>query len=123
MIDRLPDHESGLRRLIADSTGGEYRAVRSLDEARAQPDGFVVLEGDDGGQIYAVFPAGAVERSAEALEQLLHDLDEIAWPGNAPNSARVFYERHRAGSPIPGGMGGGNAAPGGWIHDEFKRVA
>jgi hypothetical protein len=53
-----------MRRLVADSQGVEHRALRSLDEARVQTDGFVVLEGDDGGQIYAVFPAAAVECSA-----------------------------------------------------------
>jgi hypothetical protein len=107
--------------MIADSANAVYRAYPSLDQARADPNAAVVLEGDDGGQIYAVFPAGRVDISAASLQQLLRDLDAIAWPGQ-PDMARVVYERLPVGSGVAGGMGGGLVATDGWIHPEFVRL-
>jgi hypothetical protein len=78
----------------------------------------VILEGDDGGQIYAVFPASGVRASESALNQLLIDLDSIAWP-DQPDMARITYERRPIGAGVSGGMGGGLVQPGGWIHKEF----
>jgi hypothetical protein len=112
----LPDHESGVRRLVADAVGDDYVAFNSLADARRHPDGIVVLEGDDGGQIYAVVMASEVVCEQATLDVLLQDLDAIAWPGNDPNSARVFYERRRLGDGVAGGMGGGVVVRGGWVH-------
>ena len=120
MSERLPEHESGLRRLMADASEDAYIAFKSLAEAQAHPDGVVVLEGDDGGQIFAIFPAAQVRCSVAALERLLRDLDHIAWPGNDTNASRVFYECRRFGAAIAGGMGGGTVTPEGWIHKEFR---
>lgn len=52
----------------------------SLADARDVPDGVVILEGDYGGQIYVVAPAARVACSEGALQLLLRDLDDIAWP-------------------------------------------
>ena len=120
VVGPLDPDESGLRRLIADTHGTSYQALPSLAAARLHDDGVVVLEGDDGGQVYAVFPARAVECDVEALDHLLRDLDTIAWPGNDPDMARVFYERHPLGARIAGGMGGGVVDARGWVHQEFR---
>jgi hypothetical protein len=96
-----------------------YRALTSLDEAQSYSDGVVILEGDDGGQVYVVSPAAMVRCSDEALEDLLRDLDKIAWPHNPPDMARVFFERHEVGEPIWGGMGGATVIADIWIHPEF----
>ena len=120
VVDRLQPDESGLRRLIADALGASYQALASLTEAKLHEDGVVVLEGDDGGQVYAVFPARAVQCDAEALDHLLRDLDAIAWPQNDRDSARVFYERHPPGARIAGGIGGGVVDVRGWVHQEFR---
>lgn len=120
VVDRLHPDESGLRRLIADAHGTRYQALTSLTEAKVHEDGVVVLEGDDGGQVYAVFPARAVKCDAEALDHLLRDLDAIAWPGNDRDMARVFYERQPLGARIAGGMGGGVVDVHGWVHQEFR---
>jgi hypothetical protein len=120
VVDRLHPDESGLRRLIADAHGASYHALASLTEAKLHADGVVVLEGDDGGQVYAVFPARAVQCDTETLDHLLRDLDAIAWPGNDRDSARVFYERHPPGARIAGGMGGGVVDARGWVHQEFR---
>ena len=119
-IEVLPDHESGIRRMVSDSKGIAYQAVHSLDEAKSFADGLVVFEGDDGGQIYVVCPASLVLCSAETLNTLLRDLDAIAWPGNDANSARVFYERLPVGAPVFGGKGGAIVSNEIWIHHEFE---
>jgi hypothetical protein len=110
------DHASPLRDLMAEATGGSYRAFGSLQEAQSDPDGAVILEGDDGGQLYLAFPARAVNCTEESLSLLLLDLDEICWPGNDADMARVIYERRPVGQGVAGGMGGGVVSPGGWIH-------
>jgi hypothetical protein len=117
----LPEHESPLRRMMADAAGRPYIAFRNLSEAHADPDGVVILEGDDGGQIYVVFPASAVRAPEPALNQLLIDLDSIAWPGQ-PDMARITFEHRPVGAGISGGMGGGVVEPKGWIHQEFVRL-
>ena len=119
---KIPDHESPVRRITSDQRGQPYHALHSLQEARSHPDGIVVLEGDSGGQIYVVCPASLVKCTEERLQQLLRDLDAIAWPGEPPESARVYYERHPVGSGITGGMGGGEVTSDVWVQDEFVKL-
>jgi len=71
----IPDHESALRRMVADGRGMSYQAFRSLGEAQRTADGAVVLEGDWGGTIYATCPARLIRCDEGALGQLLRDLD------------------------------------------------
>jgi hypothetical protein len=116
--DPLPDHESGLRRMMADAAGIPYVALKSLEEARPAPDAVVIFEGDDGGQIYAVVRAADVRCGEETLKTLLYDLDAHAWKD--PASARLFYERRPLGATIPGGMGGGRVVEGTWVHADLR---
>lgn len=117
--DALPDKERPLGRFMADAHGVAFRPLASLAEAKAADDGVVILQGDDGGQVYLVCPASLVRCAEATLEQLLIDLDELAWPGNDPNMRRVYYERLATGSGVPGGMGGGRVAAEPWIHGDF----
>ena len=110
----LPDHESGVRRMAADAAGASYRAFRTLADAQADPDGVVVFEGDDGGQIYVVCPARAVRCSEDTLRALLKEIDDLEW--RDAEGARVFFEALAEGAPVPGGMGGGRVTRGLWIH-------
>lgn len=114
----LPSHESGLRRLMAEATGASYQALKSLAEAQAAPDGVVILEGDDGGQVYLTVPARLVRCSEQTLATLLADLDARAW--RDLESARVFYERRAIGAGVGGGMGGGRVIDGVWVHPELR---
>jgi hypothetical protein len=93
-----------------------------MADAKRFDDGVVILQGDDGGQIYLVAHAIEVKCSPETLEQLLIDLDEIAWPGNDKNARGIFYERRQIGSPIAGGMGGGVVSEKPWIHKQFSAL-
>ncbi len=107
-------------RMVADATGRSYQALRSLADAQAVPDGIVVLEGDYGGQIYVVAPAGEVRCSEEVLGQLLADVDGGAW--DDAEGARVYYERHSPGAGISGGMGGGAVTGAIWVHPELSAL-
>jgi hypothetical protein len=117
------EHRSPLRDLLAEVHGEEYRSFASLAEAKAHNDGTVVLEGDDGGQIYLVVRAGAVNCSEDVLARLLHDIDAREWPGNDANSARVCYELRRVGTAVPGGMGGGSVSEELWLHPRLRDLA
>ena len=120
MTDEIPEHESPVRRMMADAHGGTYVAYESLDEARRDPDGALVMEGDYGGQIYLGCPLRVVGASEAALRTLLLDLDRIAWKD--PEGAAIRYERAPAGTGVAGGMGGGAVTPDIWIHDEFVEL-
>jgi len=113
----LQPHESAVRSMVYSAHGIPYQPLHTLEEAKTYPDGIVVMEGDDGGQIYLVCPAFLVTCSQESLEQLLRDLDAMKW--NDLSMARVFYERQPVGTGIAGGMGGGRVTGDLWVHDQF----
>ena len=117
-ISRLPDFESGVRRMVADSDGRQYRAYTSLVEAQDDPEGVVVLEGDDGGQIYVVALARHVKCSESELRRLLLDVDGFCWKD--PDSAKVFYETLALNSVVSEGMGGGRVTERVWVHAELE---
>jgi hypothetical protein len=120
-IPVLPDHESGVRRMVADAAGGSYRAFRTLADAQADADGAVVFEGDYGGQIYLVCPARVVRCSEDALRALLQEIDELEW--RDPEGARVFFEALPQRAPVPGGTGGGRVTGGLWVHERLREHA
>ena len=115
----LATHESGLRSLIARSKGEAYQAHPSLSEAQADPDGVVVFEGDDGGQIYAVARAAFVTCSESRLRVLLSELDALSWAD--PDSARLCFESLPIGSGVAGGMGGGIVTADLWVHPKLQQ--
>lgn len=112
------DHESGPRRLVADSRHSEYEALASLSEAKNYSDAVVILEGDHGGQIYVVAPIAFVKCSETTLERLVADIDALEWAD--PDGARILYERRRIGTGIPGGMGGASVYGGVWVHERLS---
>ncbi|MGI8563649.1 MAG: hypothetical protein ACR2MZ_08875 [Candidatus Dormibacter sp.] len=112
---RLEPHESGVRSLVH---GDGYLSYRSLAEAPADPDGIVVLEGDDGGQIYLKVPARDVRCSEERLDGLLREIDAAQWKD--PSMAHVYHERRPLDGVVSGGMGGGEANGRLWIHGRLR---
>ena len=78
-MDVIPDHESVVRRMVAEAHGDRYEAIKSLDEAKATADAAVVMEGDYGGSIYLTCPARLVHCDEPTLRQLLRDLDKHDW--------------------------------------------
>jgi hypothetical protein len=114
----IPEHESPVRRMVADAHGGEYKAIESLDEARAMTDAAIVMEGDYGGSIYLTCPAGLVGCDEPTLRQLLHDLDGYDW--NDPEGVGFYYEVAPVGSGVAGGTGGGVVTDGVWLHPDLE---
>ena len=118
--DNLPDHESSVRSMKADAEGKSYVPFKSLADAKTHKDAVVILEGDDGGQIYVVCPASKVKCSEETLRQLLSDLDAKKW--DSLDMAHIYYERRQPGEGVAGGMGGAVAGIEIWIHQEFQKL-
>ncbi len=115
-------HESLHRKLLAAAYGERYEALPSLEEARRTDDAVVILDGDGASQIYVVCPAARVACPPDALTRLLLDLDQLAWCGRNPASARVYYERRRVGDVIYGGTGGARVTAEIWVHTQFERI-
>jgi len=116
----IPNHESAVRKLVSEAHGLAYEPLQNLNEARSYLDGIAILQGDDGGQIYIVCPVALIKCSESTLQQLLTDLDALAWPGNDPDSAKIYYERKSSDTNVIGGMGGAKVIENIWIHQEFK---
>jgi hypothetical protein len=66
----IPEHESAVRRLMADARGGTYEALLTLEDAKHVDDAAVVMEGDYGGSIYLTCLARLVQCDQAALQQL-----------------------------------------------------
>jgi hypothetical protein len=115
-VNKEQDHSSPLRALMAEATAAPYQWFDSLLDAQRSGNGVVILEGDDGGQIYLAYPAHLVTCTESELDQLLRDLDVICWPGNDEGMARVVFERRTIGETVAGGTGGGLVGVEGWIH-------
>jgi hypothetical protein len=118
--ETLSDSESGLRKMKAEADGTSYVSFKSLADAQSNPNGVVILEGDDGGQTYVVCPASKVKCSEETLRQLLSDLDSKKW--DSPDMAHIYYEQKRMGEGVFG-KGGAVVGTEIWIHKEFNEFA
>ena len=115
----IADYERPLGSIMADTDGTPFLPLKSLSEAQGFSDGYAILQGDDGGEIYIVVPARLIRCSAEALEELLKDIDEIEWGGNPRNMRSIYYERLEVGSFVAGGMGGGEVKDDPWVHERL----
>lgn len=122
-FNEIPEHESPVRRMLADAHGTPFHPLRTLDEARRHDDGVAILQGDWGGQIYAVIPAKMIRCSADVLHGLLLDLDAKAWACNENEGASIYFERKPLGAGVAGGMGGGSSTGRLWVHSEFDGIA
>jgi hypothetical protein len=118
--ETLSDHESGLRKMKAEADGTSYVSFKSLADAQSNPNGVVILEGDDGGQTYLVCPVSKVKCSEEILHQLLSDLDSKKW--DSPDMAHIYYEQKQMGEGVYG-KGGAVVGTEIWIHKEFHGIA
>jgi hypothetical protein len=118
-MDVIPDHESAVRRMVAEAHGDRYEAIKSLHAAKATADAAVVMEGDYGGSIYLTCPVRLVHCDEPSLRQLLHDLDKQYW--NDPEGVSLYYEVAPVGSGVTGGTGGGVVTDGLWLHPDLEK--
>lgn len=112
-----PDEEetgSPLRSMMDEG----LQSFAGLNDARSDPDAVAIFEGDWGGQIYAVVRVSCIRCSEAQLNDLLEQLDGLGW--SEPDGASVYFERHRPGQGIAGGMGGGQAPLEVWIHPQIN---
>jgi hypothetical protein len=65
--------------------------VLNLEEARLNPDNYIIIEGDYGGICYVVYPADSVKCDEGTLGLLAHDLEEAVYPGDT-SGAKVRYK-------------------------------
>jgi hypothetical protein len=111
---------SPFRELLHAAGVSELKGFVSLEQARSSEKAFMILEGDDGGQIFVVAPIGSVKASLENLTQLLIDLDERSWgPDGYEDARRIYFAEHEVGDIVPGGMGGGVASKDVWVHSKL----
>jgi hypothetical protein len=113
----IPEYHRIVSHVLTDAHNLPYFPLKSIEEARNYDDSFMIMEGDDGGQVYVVAPVKLIRCSKEGLESLLVVLDKRAWPDNDDNSRGIYYERRSVGEIIHGGMGGGIALNSIWVHD------
>ena len=83
----------------------------------------MVMEGDDGGQIYLSCPASLVQCDKYALEKILIIIDENQWSNFDKTMRRITFERFDSDRIIPGGMGGGFTLKDDlWVHEEIADI-
>lgn len=111
-------HESPIRKMQSDANGKKYTALKNLEEARQAGNAYLIMEGDDGGQIYLVAPVAIVKTTEDTLNDLLKDLDSKAW--DDISMAGLYYETHEPNTAVSGGMGGGMAENSLWVHKDFE---
>ncbi len=113
-----PGFPEEVRRFWAEIYGQEYIAYDSLEQAKRDPDGVIVLSGDYGTTVLLTAPAHLVRCDTETLVTLVSDLDAVSWMSGDPAIATVAFERHPVGTSIEGGWGGGIVADGVWTNPQ-----
>ncbi|CAF0904180.1 unnamed protein product, partial [Didymodactylos carnosus] len=96
----------------------EYEAIKNFNDAKTTENCVLIFEGDYGGQIYLTCPMKYVQCNEQILKQLLNDIDKLQWDDE--EGCRMYYEIHKIGDDIIGGMSGGHVNDHLWIHDEIN---
>jgi hypothetical protein len=84
-----PEHDRFVSRVMGKSHGEELRPLRSLEE------GWMILDGDYGEQVFLTCPASMVRCSHEAVQHLLLDLNSLCWPGTEGHGAGMTSKESR----------------------------
>jgi len=111
--------QSPLRSLMAEANKSVYKGINSLEKARKTKNSYLIMEGDDGGQIYVVCPVKLIQCDKKRIEQLLEEVDKTQW--DDLSMAGFYYEIHDPGSVVSGGMGGGMAENDLWVHERLGK--
>lgn len=106
-----------LRKLLEGSNS--FKSYSDLETAKSDPNTYVVMEGDWGGQIYLTCPVKYVICEEDTLLKILNKLDRMCWKCNGGDGAAIRYETFSQREIVAGGMGGGIAADGLWIHPKI----
>src|SRR3990170_399022 len=102
---QIPEGQSPVRFIMSDKH--PHHPLKGFEEAKADPDGVAIFEGDYGGQIMMTIRMKYVKCTERALELLLSDLNDIAWDDGGHGEG-LYYERiSGGGGGARGGRGGG----------------
>ena len=115
---QIPEGQSPVRFIMSDKH--PHHPLKGFEEAKADPDGVAIFEGDYGGQIMMTIRMKYVKCTERALELLLSDLNDIAWDDGGHGEG-LYYERIPVGGGVAGGMGGGCVVDGVWAHPRFEK--
>ena len=88
--------------------GEKYVAYRTFAEAKADPNGVVVIDGDHGAMTYVAARVRVVQCNEAQLERLGAELDALVW--NAPEGTHVYFES------APEGVLSSEV----WVHEELE---
>jgi hypothetical protein len=94
----------------------------SLAEAKQDPNGVVILEGDYGGEIFLICPASLVKCTEEILEVLAADLNNWAWPTLEGGGAFVDYDSQPVGTWIGGGTPDARVTDALWLNSQCEEA-
>ncbi len=121
LIVSLTDSKESVDELNQDEelTVRHLAGFNSLEEARKASDGYVLMVGDWGGQIYLTCPVKYLKCDEAVLDELLLKIDELEWGCNEGEGAEIRYGRAKPGDGACGGMGGGIAEDGLWVHPDL----
>ena len=98
----------------SDSDETDNTLPYSYAEAHADKMCYLIMEGDDGGQIFLTVPVNITNTNEENLSALLKEIDERTW--NNPRTRSMYYIHGNDGKEIAGGMDGGLLRTGLWVH-------
>jgi hypothetical protein len=118
----IPRGCSPIRFAMSQVCNIEYKPIEDSEEALNTQDAILIMEGDWGGQIYLTCPVRLVHCSEEALENLLTDLDDIAWDCNEGKGTGIYYEVRKPDEWLSAGMGGGFVSDTLWVYPEFDNL-
>ena len=96
-----------------------FKSYDDLKTAKTDPDAYVIMEGDWGGQIYLTCPAKYIVCDEDVLKEILKKLDQTSWECNGGDGAGIRFETYDLGDEVSGGMGGGMIMDGLWIHPKI----
>jgi hypothetical protein len=106
-----------MRSMVAQSRSTVYRSYANLSQA-IENAAWVILQGDDGGQIYLTCPAAKVKCSEANLRKLLEYLDAASW--RDIEMASILFEDCSGTVTVAGGMGGGAVTDDVWLHPDLR---
>lgn len=114
----IPAGHSPVRSIMSDQH--PHHPVGGFEDAKKDPDGVAIFEGDYGGQIMMTIRMKYVRCPEEWLRQLLVDLNDLYWDGY--DGSGLYYESIPVGGGVAGGMCGGQVVDGVWAHSRLAEV-
>jgi hypothetical protein len=129
-MTEIPKHHSSVQHIMNKYHSRTYVPLATLEEAKEQENGVVVLEGDWGGIIYATCPVKHLHDAIthDDIVSLCKTVEYDHWgygardiPKEVPaeGGPGVYYQCVKPGGGVWGGSGGGKVIDGLWVHSKL----